>query len=184
MYDKFIDLATCEFTALSDKVRDKVIFDIFNINIKLVRLTNPHAMGLAIFISKRLFDRVGGFDESIKIMEDHDLVRRAAKFRPLRILKKPKMRVSMRRFEAEGRIQVLLKSMHMVLYRTFLGEIRKDIIEYEFGNYDERRLAKRRKDLADFNKGLDDSYDKNQIRSKAAKLLDLLKAKKKSKRGP
>jgi glycosyltransferase involved in cell wall biosynthesis len=137
MEEKFIDLATCEFKPQSDLQLDRIIYALGNLTVKLNQSWNPRAAGFCIFITRRLFKRINGFDESVKIAEDHDLVGRATKFRPLYFLTSTYLTVSIRRLEKEGRFALLEKYAQVELHLLTKGSIKKDIIEYEFGNFSE-----------------------------------------------
>ncbi|MCB1191837.1 MAG: glycosyltransferase [Leptospiraceae bacterium] len=147
MEERFLDLATCEFKPQSDLQLDKLLFKLANLTVKLNQTINPRAAGFCIFMTKRLFNRIGGFDESVKIAEDHDLVDRASKFRPLRFLSSPYLTVSIRRLEKEGRFALIEKYFHVEMHLLTKGSIRDDIIEYEFGNFNEEEKKKNKKVL-------------------------------------
>ena len=72
--ERFLDVATCEFTPKSDLKLDEVMFRFANLSVKMNQDINPRAAGFCIFITRRLFNRIGGFDETLKLAEDHDLV--------------------------------------------------------------------------------------------------------------
>jgi glycosyltransferase involved in cell wall biosynthesis len=133
--ERFLDLATCEIVPISQSTLDGLMHDFSNLAIKLGQFTDPHAPGFCILISNRLFKRVGGFDESLKMAEDHDLVKRASQFRPLRVLNTAQVQVSVRRLEKEGRAKLISKYVAVEVYRILLGEVKTDIFEYEFGNF-------------------------------------------------
>lgn len=133
--DRFLDLATCEIEPISQNPLDGLLHDFTNLAIKIGQFADPHAPGFCIIISRRLFRRVGGFNESLKLAEDHDLVKRASQFRPLRVLNSAKVQVSVRRLEKEGRVNLISKYVAVELYRILLGEIKTDIFKYEFGNF-------------------------------------------------
>lgn len=133
--NRFLDLATCEIVPISDNTLDGLLHDFSNLAIKLGQFTDPHAPGFCILISKRLFNRIGGFNENLKLAEDHDLVKRASQFRPLRVLNQTQVQVSVRRLEKEGRVKLISKYVAVELYRILLGEIKTDIFKYEFGNF-------------------------------------------------
>lgn len=133
--ERFLDLATCEIKPLSQSPLDGLLHDFTNLAIKIGQFADPHAPGFCIIISRRLFKRVGGFNESLKLAEDHDLVKRASQFRPLRVLNSAQVQVSVRRLEKEGRVKLISKYVTVELYRILLGEIKTDIFKYEFGNF-------------------------------------------------
>ncbi|MCB1173628.1 MAG: glycosyltransferase [Leptospiraceae bacterium] len=141
LQENYLDLATCEFKPQSDLRLDKVLFHFANLSVKLNQAFNPRAAGFCIFITRRLFERIGGFDETLRLAEDHDLVDRASKLRPLKILKSTSLLVSVRRLEKEGRFSLIQKYMAVEKHLMTKGAIREDIVEYEFGNFDQSTAA-------------------------------------------
>ncbi len=133
--ERFLDLATCEIMPLSTNTLDGLLHDFSNLAIKIGQFADPHAPGFCIIISRRLFKRIGGFNENLKLAEDHDLVKRASQFRPLRVLSSAQVQVSVRRLEKEGRVNLISKYVAVELYRILFGEITTDIFKYEFGNF-------------------------------------------------
>ena len=150
MDENFIDLATCSFYPLSDLRLDKVLFAFANLTVKMNANGNPRAAGFCIFITKRLFERIGGFDESLRLAEDHDLVERAAKFRPLHVLKSTSLKVSVRRLEKEGRFSLIQKYFQVEMHLLTKGKVKEDIVEYEFGNFKDENKETVKKALDEF----------------------------------
>ena len=97
---------------------------------------SPKAPGFCILSRHWVFDKIGGFNESIKIGEDHDYCIRASKFGKFRVLKKPKFYVSVRRLEKEGRFGLAMKYITGMIYKTLTGKS-FPLIKYEFGNYND-----------------------------------------------
>ncbi len=145
MEDRFLDLATCEAYPISKHTIDKVLHNFANIFIKLNQYGSPHAGGFCIIVTKRLFLRIHGFDESLKLAEDHDFVKRASRFRQLRVLDTTSIKISVRRLQKEGRIMLAGKYIYATLYRAFSGEISKDIIDYRFGEFDKEDSSRLKK---------------------------------------
>ncbi|OHD71394.1 MAG: hypothetical protein A2W19_10355 [Spirochaetes bacterium RBG_16_49_21] len=145
MENKYYDIASCEFKPLSSQLPDRFIHRLIYTIIRLERRFNPEVFGFCILVSRRLFERINGFDESVILAEDCEFVKRASRFRPLEFLDSTFVRVSVRRFVKEGRLGFMLKGIRISLYRIFKGEIRSDIIRYEFGNYDKKREKDRKK---------------------------------------
>lgn len=135
MDERFLDLATCEFHPDSELKLDDIMFRFANLSVKMNQDLNPRAAGFCIFITRRLFRRIGGFDESLKLAEDHDLVQRASRFRPLRVLRNAYLKVSVRRLEKEGRFSLIQKYLKVEMHLLFKGNVREDIVDYEFGNF-------------------------------------------------
>lgn len=149
MEEKMMDLATCEFKPDSKFQLDNILFKLANLTVRINQKFNPRAAGFCIFISRRLFRRVGGFDESVKIAEDHDLVDRATKFRPLNFLNSVNLTVSIRRLEKEGRFSLIEKYMQVEMHLLTKGSVKEDIIEYEFGKFDDEKKTQNKKILDD-----------------------------------
>jgi hypothetical protein len=82
-----------------------------------------------------LHEKISGFDETLKLAEDHEYVKRASKFGHYQILKKPKIYVSVRRLEEDGRFNIAAKYVACEVYRALLGEIRTDLFRYKFGRH-------------------------------------------------
>jgi len=133
--ERYLDLATCELVPLSEHPLDTFLHDFVNFSIKLSQFSNPHAPGCCILVSRRLYHRIGGFDETLKLAEDHNFARRASRFRSLRVLGSTRISLSVRRLEKEGRIGLTRKYLQVELHRIFLGEIKDELFEYEFGNF-------------------------------------------------
>jgi glycosyltransferase involved in cell wall biosynthesis len=136
MQDRYFDLATCEIRPLSDYRLDRVLHRMINLAVVLNLRIDPKAFGFCIFVTRRLFRRVGGFDETIYVAEDNDFVKRASEFSNLRYLSSAYIMVSIRRFEKEGRFAYMKKGIKLNLYRTFRGEIRNDeVVKYDFDSF-------------------------------------------------
>jgi glycosyltransferase involved in cell wall biosynthesis len=148
MQDKYLDLATCAIRPLSDYQLDRIIHRMMNLAVLLNLWIDPKAFGFCIFVTKRLFERVNGFDETIFVAEDSDFVKRASAFRSLHYLNAAHIMVSVRRFEKEGRFAYMKKGIKLNLHRTFRGEIRNDeVVDYEFDAFDKTVLPEDKKFL-------------------------------------
>ncbi|MDR0877420.1 MAG: glycosyltransferase [Treponema sp.] len=133
MQDRYIDLATCEIRPLSDYQLDRIIHRMINLAILYNLWIDPKAFGFCIFCTRRLYQRINGFDETIYVAEDNDFVKRGSVHSQLRYLNSAYILVSIRRFEKEGRFAYMKKGIKLNLYRTFKGEIRNDgVVKYEF----------------------------------------------------
>lgn len=126
-----LDVAGSYLHPLSNNLIDRIFLGIFNVWTYLTQFFYPNACGSGIFCKKWLHEKAKGFDETIKLSEDMDYVKRCGKFGKFRLLKNSKVRYSMRRYENEGRSKVAFKLLLSALYRLFLGEIRSDVFKYE-----------------------------------------------------
>ena len=131
-----VDAASCGVIPLSDKLIDQVLHDVVNAYISVTQYFYPHAAGACILIRKSLHEKIGGYNESLKLAEDHEYISRAKKMSKFKILKKPKIYISVRRLESEGRLNIAAKYVACEVYRVLLGEIKTDIFKYKFGHYD------------------------------------------------
>ena len=157
MQQRFVDVATCKVRPLSNVPLDSMMYGFANLNVKLNQYTSPMAPRYCILIHSRLFHRVGGFDEDVKHAEDSDLIRRAAKRRPLRVLHCVSVNVSVRRHRKEARLAFIGHSLTVSWHRTFKREITEDF-EYEFGDLGKSdkngKLRKLEKGINDFSRTL------------------------------
>lgn len=129
------DIASCGIVPLSDKIIDQIMHATANAYINLTQYFDPHAPGFCILVKKSLHEKINGFDETLKLAEDHDYVKRAKEFGSYKILKKPKIYVSVRRMESDGRFNIAAKYVACEVYRALLGEIRTDLFKYKFGHH-------------------------------------------------
>lgn len=141
--EKSIQLAGCEAKPLSTRLIDKVLHKFAFVGMKLTKENNPRLPGYCILISREIFEKIGGFDESIRVGEDLNLVTRAVELTPLHLLDSTNIQISMRRFDKEGRLPYLRKSVRVYFYRKYKGEItdEKDI-PYEFGKFEKEDESK------------------------------------------
>lgn len=112
----------------------------YNWPVILLEKILPHA-ATGILTKKELFERSGGFDEDIKLSEDHYLVRYAQKkFRAkVGIIKSVNIFVSDRRFKTDGWFAVGLKYFLCELHLIFLGPVKSDIFKYKFNHYESKK---------------------------------------------
>lgn len=129
------DAASCAAVPLSDKIVDQMMHEVANAYIQMTQYFYPHAGGFCILIKKSLHTKIGGYNESLKLAEDHEYISRAKKLGKFKILKRPKIYVSVRRFESDGRLNVAAKYIACEVYRALVGEIKTDVFKYKFGHH-------------------------------------------------
>lgn len=112
----------------------------YNQPIVLLESALPHA-ATGILIEKNLFERNGGFDEDVKLAEDHYMARRAIKLFKARfgIIKSTEIFVSDRRFKKDGWLSVGIRYLLCELHLIFLGPVKSDIFRYKFDHYNETK---------------------------------------------
>ena len=129
--DRNIDAAGTKIYPLSNKLIDRIFLRIFNFWSILTQGFYPNAFGGGIFCKKSIHKKINGFDETIKLSEDMDYVKRAGKIGKFRILKNVKIGFSMRRYENEGRFKIGFKLFLSAIYRLTVGEIRSNVFKYK-----------------------------------------------------
>jgi len=116
--------------------KNKLIFLLLNLSMSLFQKIKPAANGPCIIVKKSVFNKVNGFDEKIVFGEDFDLIQRLTKVKAkFAVFSKPILYVSARRFEKEGIIKSLYKSIKAILYQLFFGPIKKPIFDYKMGGH-------------------------------------------------
>jgi len=109
----------------------KILYNLFyNWPVLVLEKILPHSAG-AILIKKSLYQKIGGFDEKIKIAEDHIYSRKALRFGRFGILRTAKIYYSQRRFERDGLIRTYLKYLLAEFHLIFFGPIKSDIFKYD-----------------------------------------------------
>jgi len=128
-----LGVATCKVEPLSDKKIDKYMHEGFNYFMWVTSAVTPHAPGFCIFARKKVHDKIGGFDEDIKLGEDHDYVERAGKVGKFRLLKSHRIPVSVRRLDKDGRLKTFVKYLAAEIHMRTKGTIKSDLFNYRFG---------------------------------------------------
>jgi len=130
-----LDVATCKVLPDSKKFSPNVYYFLKNYLNKYFGYIRKHASGQCIFIKKKLFKKINGYDESLLLAEEHDLVQRASKYGKFHFFLNIHIHNSARTIEKEGLLKILIKSGYSELYRLFGKKIKKKLFKYEFGNY-------------------------------------------------
>lgn len=125
--------ATCFLKPISKKIIDRIYFKIFNTYLKLTEKISPTIGGCCILIKKEIHKKIKGFDEEIRLLEEHDYVKKCLKHGKFGIINK-RINTSVRRFDKFGRINVGITLIAAHTYKTIRGPIKKDIFNYNF-NY-------------------------------------------------
>jgi len=144
--NRYLEIATCEYTPDTNEDDITVLYTLYNEYARTMQYVLPYCMGVFIIMTKRLFYRLEGFNESIKIGEDWDIAHRAAKIAKFRILDSVNVVISTRRIEKEGKFNYVTKVIKSNLHQLFRGNITKEgFIDYSFGHYEE--CSKKKKEL-------------------------------------
>ena len=126
-------IATCVVCPISEKFVDKIFHNVFNFYTKITQNFTPRAPGFCIFVRRNIHEAIAGFDEAIKLAEDHDYAERAGKITRFGILKSYPIMVSVRRFERDGRLNIAAKYLLCEIHIKLKGPVKTDIFKYRFG---------------------------------------------------
>jgi len=117
---------------------DRLAFRISYFWINLTQNFLPHAFN-SILVKRKIHEIIEGFDEEIKMAEDHAYARAASKFAKFGFIKTEPVLTSCRRFERDGRLKTYLKYFLAGVHMLFLGNIKSDIFKYRFGHFIEKK---------------------------------------------
>jgi len=135
-----VDILTSWNKPLSKRLDDEFLYLFFNFfGLELIKKFSPGAVGVFICVKRSAFEKIGGFRENVHFGEDYDLAQRLFKsgFKYV-LLRKPMIQVSTRRFEKEGRFNMIVKQIRATY--LFLSN-KKDFakvqkkVKHEFGKF-------------------------------------------------
>lgn len=137
------DLAIATNKPSTEHWKDEVYFRAMDWIFKISKPIWPMATCMNMYMNRKAFEAIGGFDDSIAVGEDLEIVHRLVKMGgKYSIISDPKVHTSPRRFEKEGRIRFALKSA-----KSFIRIVRKGYrnnpIEYEFGHFSENDQSRK-----------------------------------------
>lgn len=122
---------------LSNFWKDKIFFFAMNSFYTFIKPFWPMANGMNIYMRRDFFKKIGGFDEVIRVGEDHELIQRVVKnVGKFIYLENVKVYTSVRRYSKEGRRNFTFKMVRSFFHIMFHG-YQKNPIEYEFGRHQE-----------------------------------------------
>lgn len=126
------DLAVASFAVCPDgNWFDRLAYKIYNFWVKSTQRFFAFATN-AVLVKREVFEKIKGFDEEIKIGEDHDLAKRAAKIGRFGFIETEPVLTSTRRFKRDGRFRTYSKYLLVGIYMLFLGPVKTDIFKYRF----------------------------------------------------
>jgi len=132
---------------VQDPVINKTIFDLMNFLIEASHYTKkPFSIGATIIFEQNYFHYLGGFNEQFIVQEDHEIISRAKKFGVnAKFLKNIAIRVSLRRFKREGRLNVLRDYLIATVSMLWTKNAGKKMFNYEMGGAQYNFVKKPRK---------------------------------------
>jgi glycosyltransferase involved in cell wall biosynthesis len=135
---KKTDIASFGFDSHSKNKFFHLMLNFYNKMIVLCEKKLPYA-AIGILITRNLFDKINGYDESLKLSEDHDLARRAVQYGKFGVIKSVRIFVSDRRFKEDGYIIITIKYFLSESHNFFIGPIKSDIFNYKFNHYKDKK---------------------------------------------
>jgi len=115
---------------------DRAAYNLYNFWANLTQRFLPHAT-TAVLVKRKIHEKIKGFDERIKMGEDHDYVRRAAKIGKFGFIRLGSVLTSARRFEKDGRINTYLKYVLWEFFSIIFGSLKSDVFDYKFDHYND-----------------------------------------------
>lgn len=147
-----LSVATAPMRAAETGVEFDVLFAVAELYIRALQRISPHAVGLCILALREVHERIGGFDETVVLAEDHEYVRRAARVGKFRVLRSVKVPTPMRRVQKEGRFH-MARVLFFSEVRTLAGiPIRSVPFAYEFGAFEGTHTPRARRILRELGK--------------------------------
>jgi len=134
---KKLDIASFPMDLYPSQPFSQFSSNFYNHYIIFMQNVQPCA-AVGILVKKDMFEKLHGFDETIKLAEDYDLARRAVKSGTFAILRSVKLLTSNRRFVRDGWVVMIGKLMLAELHSVFIGPIRSDIFRYRFNHYKDK----------------------------------------------
>lgn len=127
---------TCTIYGFTPSWKEQIIYNMSNnlVDFLTTYVKKPHAPGIVIAVRKNIFEKIGGFDEKLKVMEDHDFAMKVGKFGIFKFSKKTCVYTSTRRMNKWGGLG-LIKKYSKIYLKYFIDKkkFEKDIkrIQYE-----------------------------------------------------
>jgi glycosyltransferase involved in cell wall biosynthesis len=127
-----LEIATCKVIPNTDNFSFKFYYFLKN---NLNKYWPNHTNGQFLFMKKKLFSKINGYDPSLKLGEEHDLIKRAKKSGAnYKFYMNFNVNIAPRRLQKEGFCKLLAKATYSEIYRLFF-KIKKNIFKYEYGKY-------------------------------------------------
>lgn len=118
--------ATCNIMPMNPKTYEFAFFKFYNKVLQFLTKIKPHSRGEFLAVRKDVFVRVGGFNEKLPCIEDHDFALRVSKFGEFRFISDLCVYESMRRIRKSGFHNVLrMWTVDYVSYLLFRRTISK-----------------------------------------------------------
>jgi glycosyltransferase involved in cell wall biosynthesis len=130
--------ATCTFLPDARERGAAFLYGVYNLLIRSAEAVWPTVSGGAmLLVSRDLFRGVGGYDDSLKITEDKDIIRRIARRSRFRVLDTVSCQVSVRRIRSEKPLTFVTKILFTQVLVQLRGRISSHtVVRYDFSHAD------------------------------------------------
>lgn len=129
------DVAAATNLPLSKSMKNKIIFVGADVAFRAMQPVWPMALGINMYFKRTSFDAVGGFDETLRFAEDHEVVQRLVKCGGKFIfLNNPKIHTSTRRMDKEGHREYVIKMVKSFLHIVAKG-YNNNPTQYKYGHF-------------------------------------------------
>ncbi|OYT47356.1 hypothetical protein B6U79_04245 [Candidatus Bathyarchaeota archaeon ex4484_231] len=105
--DKRVVGATCSIMPANARTSERAFFIFYNRLLRFCALFKPHSRGEFLAVRRQPFFEIGGFDETLPCLEDHDLAFRISKLGKFVFISDLQILESMRRMRKSGLHNVL-----------------------------------------------------------------------------
>ncbi|OGC45599.1 hypothetical protein A2V49_03850 [candidate division WWE3 bacterium RBG_19FT_COMBO_34_6] len=123
-----VDIMTTWLEPISNKKVDKILFFTFNqFYLDIMKRIKPQGTGAFMYIKRKVFEDLNGFNEKFSVAEDMDMCVRAHKEGyKYHLLKRPRIKTSVRRLEKLGRLRYVWIMGKNAVYMHFVGPFDKN----------------------------------------------------------
>jgi len=128
-------VATALMTPWDGNWLEYAVHEAANFYFVLMQSVIPYAPGFCILARREVHEKIGGFDETLRMSEDMDYVRRAARHVRFGILTSTYISVSMRRIRKEGMLRLGMKYLWCEANLLMGRPIRRVPFDYRFGDF-------------------------------------------------
>ena len=119
-------VSTCRFVPSEPHLLAHLYYAILYVFHQAMRAATPYALGAMLLTSRRVYDRLGGFNPELTLNEDANFVKRASRLGRFDVLPDACF-ISARRLLKGGFFKTGLLYLRIFLHRTLHGEMQHDM---------------------------------------------------------
>jgi len=122
-FNKKVVGVTCPVLPLSSNATDFIVYWFYNQFVKTsVRTRKPHVAGICCAYRREAFEKIGGFNENLKTVEDFDFSERISKLGKITIANSTFVMTSPRRIERWGKTKAAARYIKIYLNYLLVGK--------------------------------------------------------------